>query len=722
MLFRSDGAMLFATDVGVFRFDGTMWNEYLVNGISGLYISEIFNDSKGNVWLANETGIYKNDGISWISYTNINGFPINRVEDITEDLTGKIYFGGGNLIYVFDGIGWNVNSNGLISGNGIYALQAASDGKVWVGTYGAGASSYSNITDWTTIPVISSFPYNQDFEVGDGYWQPQNINGISSWQLGTPDSLLQIFPAASGLQCCATNLTGNYYLNEKSAVISPFFDFTNVVLPIVSFKKFAETNSSYAGAQLQYSLDSGKVWNVVGKFGDLTNWYNYQNLGAMANIGVALRDAWAGFDTAWTQVNHHLNVLSGKSRVLLRLVFSSRSKNNTKGFAFDDVSIYDLAPQLNVGLNAIKINSLCQTTNAEPVTINIVNQGTDPVFDFEVGFSVDGGTVFYEPITDTIQPMDTLVYTFITKANLYTQDFKKTYAIQALINYGNDQFSGDDQMTINPVIFGNYIDKPGWKTYTSCNGLVDNNVWSMLEDNNGDIWFTSFKGTSRYNGTNWTHYTTADGLADNYSWSSVKDLSGNLWFPAATSNFITKYDGSQFINYPTSGRFEECAYCDNSGNLWFGSYSGLGVLKFDGSVWTEYPVPNSFVLSIGQDTDGSMLFGTDMGVYKLVGETLMEFPVNGAMDLSVSEIFNDSKGNIWFHDYSNIYKYNEGAWTVFSNINGYTDLYTEDIVEDKFGNVWFGGGRLLFKYDGANWNVITANDGLSVALYGNIFS
>ena len=60
----------------------------------------------------------------------------------------------------------------------------------------------------------------------------------------------------------------------------------------------------------------------------------------------------------------------------------------------------------------------CVLTNAEDITVGVVNEGVDTISDIPVSYSVNGGTVVSEVITDTIAPGDTLVYTFMAQADL----------------------------------------------------------------------------------------------------------------------------------------------------------------------------------------------------------------------------------------------------------------------------------------------------------------
>ena len=78
---------------------------------------------------------------------------------------------------------------------------------------------------------ITSYPYLEDFESGDGGWTVDNPGSVS-WELGAPTNAV-INSADSGANAWVTSLAGTYAANENGAVVSPVFDFTSLTSPSV---------------------------------------------------------------------------------------------------------------------------------------------------------------------------------------------------------------------------------------------------------------------------------------------------------------------------------------------------------------------------------------------------------------------------------------------------------------------------------------------------------
>ena len=170
-----------------------------------------------------------------------------------------------------------------------------------------------------------------------------------------------------------------------------------------------------------------------------------------------------------------------------------------------------------------------------------------------------------------------------------------------------------------------------WTTYTTGNsGLVDNDVFTVAIDAQGNKWFGTYdKGVSKFDGTNWTTYNTSNsGLASNGIRAIAIDAQGNEWF--GTWNGVSKFDGTNWTTYTTAvGLFDNYILSiaiDKQNNKWFGGRdstdSGGGVSKFDGTHWTSYTASNSglvnnYVYVIAIDSECNIWFATNGGVSEL---------------------------------------------------------------------------------------------------------
>jgi len=60
-------------------------------------------------------------------------------------------------------------------------------------------------------------------------------------------------------------------------------------------------------------------------------------------------------------------------------------------------------------------------------------------------------------------------------------------------------------------------------------GLASYFVYAIAIDAQGNKWFGTSEGVSKFDGTNWTTYTTANGLVSNSIEAIAIDTQGNKW-------------------------------------------------------------------------------------------------------------------------------------------------------------------------------------------------
>lgn len=183
------------------------------------------------------------------------------------------------------------------------------------------------------LPFITTFPYLQNFEAGDGSWYTGGTR--SSWEYGTPMSA-KIKRAASGTKAWKTNMTGYYNDAELSYLYSPCFNLSGMTTPTLSLSIAIDIEDCGVtlcdAAWVEYSTDGGAVWTKLGAMGQGTNWYNKDYAG---------NQLWSQQNyTRWHVATTALPAVNN-SMLRLRFVFNSDEGVIKDGIAIDDIHIYD---------------------------------------------------------------------------------------------------------------------------------------------------------------------------------------------------------------------------------------------------------------------------------------------------------------------------------------------------------------------------------------------
>ena len=140
----------------------------------------------------------------------------------------------------------------------------------------------------------------------------------------------------------------------------------------------------------------------------------------------------------------------------------------------------------------------------------------------------------------------------------------------------------------------NFYDGSIWQNFQNPPGIAGF-FTDILFDKQGRMWVASIYGVAYYDSL-WHTFTTEDGLTNNEALSLAEDSDGNIW--VGTTNGINRWDGSQWQQFATFEGdpipFVQDIFVDDQGNLWFAS-NGLGILKYDGSNWTKFVIADDLV-------------------------------------------------------------------------------------------------------------------------------
>ena len=247
---------------------------------------------------------------------------------------------------------------------------------------------------------------------------------------------------------------------------------------------------------------------------------------------------------------------------------------------------------------------------------------------------------------------------------------------------------------------------------SEANGLASNNVYSLLADGAGNVWFATPRGVSRYDGITPRTFDVSDGLADDTVNFILEDEDGNLWF--GTEEGVSKYDGKGFQTLDkTNGLVDNNVKSileDRDGNLWFGTEKGVSV--YDGAGFSDTNLSQK-VKVIFEDSAHNLWFAAERGIYKKdVKSSMIEGPLKEA---SVSSILEDKTGNLWFATESQgVIQYDRQGqrFQSFTSQDGLVDNSTLSMLVDSQGNIWVGTERGISRYDGVDFESFTEIEGM----------
>lgn len=253
-----------------------------------------------------------------------------------------------------------------------------------------------------TSPIIS-FPYDEDFEASDGNWVRSSA---THWEWGQIISKPLITAAGGGVKCWLVGgFSSSTYASGSSYLQSPCFDISSLSDPEISFKIFWETERKYDGVLLQYTVDGGVSWQILGSMNSNTNcqgvnWYNYNPVsflfgpGWSGNIQSTSGSCVGGGGSGgWLTARHSLAVIAGATGVTFRFVFGAGSTcNDFDGFAIDDIHIDEAQP------NGANFTYTCTGNNTAAFASTVSGCKTGVSWDFgDIASGVNNSSVLDNP-------------------------------------------------------------------------------------------------------------------------------------------------------------------------------------------------------------------------------------------------------------------------------------------------------------------------------------
>jgi len=234
--------------------------------------------------------------------------------------------------------------------------------------------------------------YSEDFESGKSGWTKGYEQG-NIWTFDTPSRPI-INSAASGDSAWVTEFDILAQKNDSSSVVSPCFDFTSIVRPMIKLKLWKRFDLNRDGAALQYKIGDSGSWEYVGTLEDGIKWFNSATIKGRPGgeqIGWTSRTS----DTLkWEESSHKIDELQDKKDVKFRIVYGSDGTSvGNDGVAFDDIWIGERTR--SVLLEHFANTSILKSSLATEMVNDIALNNTQDVINIQYHTNFPGSDPYY---------------------------------------------------------------------------------------------------------------------------------------------------------------------------------------------------------------------------------------------------------------------------------------------------------------------------------------
>jgi ligand-binding sensor domain-containing protein/signal transduction histidine kinase/DNA-binding response OmpR family regulator len=526
-----------------------------VNLNSGfITINCIYEDKKGTLWIGSSNGLYafanrQPDKLKVYKSGKTNSIAGNNVRAVFEDHNGHLWVGSNNGLtrmipqkdgYHFESFTYEPSNPRSLSAVHVTTITEDAKQQLWIGTHNSGINLFD--------PSTGSFTrFGKTGNSTSGLIN-NNIRIIASTRkgllwVGTQEGLSIIDPVTKNIQSYQNDPGNKKSLSQNSIYslyedangsvwVGTYFGGANSTYPYstnFSVLQNHATHSSLSNNVVSSIVEDGRQNLWIGTEGGGLNYYNrttnqftvYKNkLGDAGSLGSNLvkvvmidkeQNVWCGTHGGG------LNVLDPKQNKFKRYLYKENDATTLSSEVFSLME--DDNGRLWVGSNlGLKLFSK-KGTELTPLSFSTINGFVNGIpartfyKDAEGAVWIGGVPGLYVVNGNSMKELNTDLH-----VNNITQDKKGN--IWVALSYGGIAMYNSSN--------GQFI------RYTEKDGLPNNNIISLLEDENGFFWLSTDNGLIKYNPTLKTAqtYTVSDGLAGNeFNYNSyLKDSGGEFFF------------------------------------------------------------------------------------------------------------------------------------------------------------------------------------------------
>jgi ligand-binding sensor domain-containing protein len=704
--FRAAGAILVLLWIGAAP-AGAEWERYQSSrdGLASNYVFSIHEDGRGVMWFGTADGISRFDGTRWTTFRD--ELPNRGVNAIAEDAEGRLWFGTQNGgVVAYDGSSWTVYDahGGYLPSNQVQSAFADGQGDLWFGTPAGLVRHHPADGSWHTYrpedgsiihPFATSIAEDAEGDLWVGspagasrldptrtIWDrfPEDPNGLAR------DSVLVIAAEPSG---------GVWFGTDQGAFR---FDGAN-------WSRYAKANSGI--------LDDVVTNLLVDSSGDVL-------FGGLA--GLSRRDSrtWR----SWTKTSD--GVLLNRVLALTEdregnLWISVTGGGGAGLYRFDrtewaQVPLTDFNDMTEDGAGELWFTSIDRGIYrldrfgrwslppgiAWPLYATTILSDTGGFL--WIGTS-DGGVV-------RVNPERTGSETFATP----TLPGSGVRAI--LEDRGGRIWLGTESGAVS-------YDSGSWTRYLDgTGGPGPFSVDGFMEDSVGVTWIRGSGGLFRLDPGGGDPVAVPAGPGSVPS-GVVQDFltagNGDRWF--ATGNGLSRFDGSSWTTWPylvsVSDTSMNALRESSDGAIWVGSIRGAS--RFSGGEWTHFDrniLGSENIIAVFEDDQSTIwLSARNNGLLRWNGRGWRTVDTgDGLASNLVTRIFQDSRGSLWFGSFAGLTEYRPdrtAPQTVF--ITTPSPLWGSRIAPFVYGGAYGEGADLEYEpsWEGvplASWSGTVSTD------------
>lgn len=258
--------------------------------------------------------------------------------------------------------------------------------------------------------------------------------------------------------------------------------------------------------------------------------------------------------------------------------------------------------------------------------------------------------------------------------------------------------------------------------FSSSDGLSGNNVETIFEDREGNIWVSTLSGLDRFRDLAVPTFTVNQGLSSAAVNSVLADTDGSVLI--ATAGGLNRWNNGQISVYGESAaqarqpaNVPTSLFQDKRGRIWVVTIREFGYLE-NGRFIAISGIPGGVVRSITEDAEGGLwIANQDSGLFHLRGSEVVQqvsWDKLGHKDFAASLAFDSVRGGVWlgFFQGGIVYFRDGQVQASYGVADGLGAGRVNDLRFDQDGTLWAATEGGLSRLKNSRIATLTSKNGL----------
>lgn len=259
--------------------------------------------------------------------------------------------------------------------------------------------------------------------------------------------------------------------------------------------------------------------------------------------------------------------------------------------------------------------------------------------------------------------------------------------------------SGDIYLGLYGVGLSVFDGEQVTNTFTTDDGLISSEIWSIREDSRGRIWIGTNDGLSILENGSFSNFTTENGLPYNTIRGITEMSNGDVWVGTDKEGIVIFRDQKPFKYIHTkdglSGAYPQYfAEHPTDGSVWI-AHHGNGLDRYyQGEIENltdEDGLLTNYLTYVGFSKDGTAYIGHETGMSvltkKIVG--VIDDKTPGIDQPAMTTVIEDGRGTVWLgSDGGGFYYSSENGWKTLEQPTKFTNGYASAAAIDNNGDLW----------------------------------